>query len=192
MPLLVLDRDGVINEDSEDYIRCLSDWRPIPGSLDAIAQLSRAGLDIAIATNQSGLGRGYFDLEQMQAIHHQLREEVLARGGKIAGIFYCPHLPEDACDCRKPATGLLSAIETEMGTSPRGCPFVGDSLRDLQAARAFGCDPVLVRTGKGEITLRQLQSGDVDLPRPDSIPVYTDLAAAVPSLLAGYARKGDR
>ncbi len=191
MPLLILDRDGVINEDSEDYIRCLSDWRPIPGSLDAIARLCRAGFEIAIATNQSGLGRGYFDRDQLEAIHQQLRREVTARGGQVAGIFYCPHLPEDGCDCRKPATGLLSAIEAELATSAHGCPFVGDSLRDLEAARAFGCDPILVRTGKGEQTLRQLRSGEADLPGAESIPVYPDLAAAVPSLLASYARKGD-
>jgi D-glycero-D-manno-heptose 1,7-bisphosphate phosphatase len=192
MPLLILDRDGVINQDSERFIRSLDDWHPIPGSLDAIARLSRGGYDIAVATNQSGLGRGYIDLDDLEAIHARLCQQVAARGGEIRGIFYCPHRPEDGCDCRKPATGLLSEIEATLETNPRGCPFVGDSLRDLQAARAFGCDPVLVRTGKGEATLRQLQSGEVDLPEAESIPVYPDLAAAVPALLAGYARKGDR
>ena len=109
MGVLVLDRDGVINEDSEHFIRSLRDWHPIPGSLDAIARLSRAGFDITVATNQSGLGRGYFGVDQLEAIHDKLRLEVESRGGSIRGIFSCPHLPGDGCRCRKPATGMLSA-----------------------------------------------------------------------------------
>ena len=168
--LVILDRDGVINRDSREFVKSADEWLPLPGSIEAIARASRAGFRVAIATNQSGLSRGYFTLDDLEAIHQRLCEEVEAAGGHIAGIFYCPHLPTEGCSCRKPATGLLSAIETEIGTSPRGCPFVGDSLRDLQAARAFGCDPVLVRTGKGEMTLRQLQSGDVDLRRVGFLP----------------------
>ena len=192
MPLLILDRDGVINQDSDRYIRSPDDWQPIPGSLDAIARLSRGGYDIAVATNQSGLGRGYFSLTQLEAIHARLCQEVEARGGRIKGIFFCPHLPEDSCRCRKPATGLLSAIEAEFGESPRGAPFIGDSLKDLQAAREYGCAPILVRTGKGETTLAELRSGRADIAAADSIPVYPDLAAAARELLFDCARKGDR
>lgn len=193
MPLLILDRDGVINEDSDDYIRSLADWRPLTGSMEAIAALSRAGYTIAIATNQSGLSRGYFSLDALEAIHAKLRAQVEELGGHIAGIFYCPHLPEEGCTCRKPATGLLQAMEAELGESAMGAIFVGDSLKDLQAARAAGCLPVLVRTGKGEATLAALQSGTTKLDDPLNIPVYTDLAAAARAiLLETPAPKGDR
>ena len=193
MALLILDRDGVINEDSDDYIRSLADWRPLAGSMEAIAALSRAGYTIAIATNQSGLGRGYFSLDALEAIHAQLRAQVEELGGHIAGIFYCPHLPEEGCTCRKPATGLLQAMEAELGESAMGAIFVGDSLKDLQAARAAGCLPVLVRTGKGEATLAALQSGTTELDDPLNIPVYADLAAAARAiLLETTAPKGDR
>jgi D-glycero-D-manno-heptose 1,7-bisphosphate phosphatase len=193
MALLILDRDGVINEDSDDYIRSLADWRPLTGSMEAIAALSRAGYTIAIATNQSGLSRGYFSLDALEAIHAQLRAQVEELGGHIAGIFYCPHLPEEGCTCRKPATGLLQAMEAELGESAMGAIFVGDSLKDLQAARAAGCLPVLVRTGKGEATLAALQSGTTELDDPLNIPVYADLAAAARAiLLETPALKGDR
>jgi len=193
MPLLILDRDGVINEDSDDYIRSLADWRPLTGSMEAIAALSRAGYTIAIATNQSGLSRGYFSLDALEAIHAKLRAQVEELGGHIAGIFYCPHLPEEGCTCRKPATGLLQAMEAELGESAMGAIFVGDSLKDLQAARAAGCLPVLVRTGKGEATLAALQSGTAELDDPLNIPVYADLAAAAQAiLLETPAPKGDR
>lgn len=193
MPLIVLDRDGVINEDSEAYIRSLADWRPIPGSIAAIAALSKAGFTIAIATNQSGMGRGYLDLEDLEAIHDKLREQVAAQGGQIAGIFYCPHLPQDGCSCRKPATGLLEAIETELGESPRGAIFIGDSTTDLQAARAYGCQPMLVKTGKGAVTASALQAGALALANYQSVPVYDDLAAAVRDILLQLpASKDDR
>jgi D-glycero-D-manno-heptose 1,7-bisphosphate phosphatase len=184
MALVILDRDGVINEDSEDYIRCLGEWHPIPGSLDAIASLSRAGYRIAIATNQSGLARGYFSLAEMTTIHDRLAQLIAVRGGQIAGIFHCPHLPDTGCPCRKPATGLLRAIEEALGESAAGAPFIGDSLRDLQAAQAFGCRAVLVKTGNGAATLHALQSGEARLPRPEAVAVYDDLAAAARAILA--------
>jgi len=183
MPLLILDRDGVINQDSANYIRGLDNWVPIAGSLAAIASLSRAGYSIAIATNQSGLSRGYFTLDDLEAIHARLCCEVEEQGGRIAGVFYCPHLPEENCSCRKPATGLLEAIETELGQSARGAIFIGDSLKDLQAALAFGCKPVLVRTGKGAETEQALQAADCDLPDPGAIPVYDNLASAAKTIL---------
>ena len=185
MALIVLDRDGVINQDSDDYIRSLEEWHPIPGSIEAIAALSEAGYQVAIATNQSGLSRGYFDLDELERMHAHLRQLVEERGGAIAGIFYCPHLPEEGCDCRKPGTGLLQAIESELGESPRGCFFVGDSLKDLQAARSYGCRPLLVETGKGAGTARQLRSGNADIDEPGKIPIYRDLAAAATDILQG-------
>jgi D-glycero-D-manno-heptose 1,7-bisphosphate phosphatase len=183
MSLIVLDRDGVINEDSDAYIRSLSDWQPIGGSIKAIAALSQAGFNIAVATNQSGLSRGYLSLEDLEAIHDKLCQQVEEEGGQIAGIFYCPHLPEEGCSCRKPATGLLQAIENELGESPRGAIFIGDSLKDLQAARAYGCRPMLVKTGKGTTTLAGLQSAELLLTDYEKVPVYDNLAAAVRDIL---------
>lgn len=183
MALLVLDRDGVINEDSEDYIRSLVDWHPIPGSIEAIASLSKAGYQIVVATNQSGLGRGYFSLDDLEEIHRRLCQRVEEQGGRIDGIFYCPHLPEEGCRCRKPATGLLDAIEREMNQPLTGCFFIGDSMKDLQAATAFGCRPVLVTTGKGALTLAQLRSGNSELADAGDIPVYDDLLSAARSIL---------
>jgi D-glycero-D-manno-heptose 1,7-bisphosphate phosphatase len=183
MSLIVLDRDGVINEDSDTYIRSLSDWQPIGGSIKAIAALSQAGFTIAVATNQSGLSRGYLSLEDLEAIHDKLCQQVEEAGGQIAGIFYCPHLPEEGCSCRKPATGLLQAIEDEVGESPRGAIFIGDSLKDLQAARAYGCRPMLVKTGKGTTTLAGLQSAELLLTDYEKVPVYDNLAAAVRDIL---------
>lgn len=183
MPLLVLDRDGVINEDSDDYIRSVDDWHPIPGSIEAIAELSRAGYRVAIATNQSGLSRGYFSLDELEQIHARLCQMVEELGGSIAGIFYCPHLPDEGCNCRKPATGLLQAIEAELGESVSGAWFIGDSLKDLQAARAAGCNPALVRSGKGEKSAAQLLSPDVDLESPSEIPIFDNLACAARSIL---------
>jgi D-glycero-D-manno-heptose 1,7-bisphosphate phosphatase len=183
MALIILDRDGVINEDSEDYIRSLADWHPIPGSIEAMAALSRAGNMLAIATNQSGLSRGYFGLDELEAIHGELRRQVEALGGQVAGIFYCPHLPEEGCICRKPGTGLLQAMEAELGVSAGNALFVGDSLKDLQAARAFGCRPVLVRSGKGRVTEQMLQTANPKVERPADIPVYADLAAAARAIL---------
>lgn len=147
--LVILDRDGVINQDSDDYIKSAEEWQPIDGSIEAIAALSKAGFRIAIATNQSGLARGLFDLDDLEAMHDKLITLVTEQGGMIEGIFYCPHHPDDDCRCRKPNVGLIEAIEFELGVSAKNAYFVGDSLKDLQAARAKQCIPVLVRTGKG-------------------------------------------
>lgn len=173
MPLVILDRDGVINFDSDDYIKSLAEWRPIPGSLEAMAKLSRAGFTVAVATNQSGLARGLFELDDLEEIHGEMVKRVAELGGIVDGIFYCPHHPDDLCDCRKPMPGLITAIENELGLSAKDAAFVGDSLKDLQAGMAKACRPLLVKTGKGEQTLRQL---------PESLRaklrVFDDLAAA--------------
>lgn len=182
--LVILDRDGVINQDSDNYIRCLDDWHPIEGSISAIADLSKAGHRIAIATNQSGLSRGYFTLDDLERIHAKLCDLIEAKGGQIAGIFYCPHLPEEGCHCRKPATGLLDAIARELDEPLAGNPFIGDSLKDLQAAERSGCLPVLVRTGKGSSTFDALQTGTHELAHAEAVRVFPNLRAAADALLA--------
>lgn len=182
MTLIVLDRDGVINEDSPDYIKSVDEWHPIAGSIEAIARLSRAGFQVVVATNQSGLGRGLFDLDDLEAMHDRLNELVAAAGGELAGIFYCPHTPDDHCQCRKPAPGLLDAIASELGVSLADAPVVGDSVRDLQAGMARGCKLYLVRTGKGADSERKL-AADPDL-LPCAVSVFDDLAAVADHLLA--------
>lgn len=155
MKLIILDRDGVINEDSDDFIKTPEEWIPIDGSAQAIAQLHQAGFVVVVATNQSGVGRGYFSLDTLTAIHQKMIEHVDAAGGKISGIFYCPHAPDDGCDCRKPKAGLIDQIITQFQTDVVNAPLVGDSLRDLECGIARGCFPVLVKTGKGKRTLEK-------------------------------------
>jgi D-glycero-D-manno-heptose 1,7-bisphosphate phosphatase len=184
--LVILDRDGVINEDSDDFIKTLDEWIPIPGSIDAIARLSQNGFTVTIATNQSGIGRGIIDLDNLEAIHERLNELVEDAGGKIAGIFYCPHHPDDDCECRKPKPGLITAIEAELGESALGSWMIGDSLRDLEAGESKGCVPVLVRTGKGERTLAKLQNDYAEKNSPEwqGLRVYANLAEAADALIA--------
>lgn len=178
MKLIVLDRDGVINEDSRDYIKSPEEWRPIPGSLDAIACLNRSGYRVVVATNQSGLGRGLFDIEALHRIHGRMADELKRHGGAIDAIFFCPHPPEDGCDCRKPRPGLLLDIAARLKVPLAEVHAVGDSLRDLEAARAAGARPLLVRTGNGAATEKALPAGD-------PTPVFDDLAAAVGYVLGG-------
>lgn len=174
--LVILDRDGVINEDSEHYIKDADEWVAIPGSLAAIAKLHNAGYTISVATNQSGIGRGLFDEFALARIHGRMIEAIEDAGGHIEMIAFCPHTPDGACACRKPKPGLLLRISEELGMPLDGVPVIGDSARDLDAARAVGARPLLVRTGKGHAT-EQL------LPAHHEIPVYDDLAAAVTALL---------
>lgn len=176
MRLVILDRDGVINEDSDEYIRSPDEFLPIPGSLEAIARLNQAGYTVAVATNQSGIGRGYFDLQTLEAMHSKLRTMLAEAGGRIDGIFYCPHTPDDQCDCRKPKPGLLLQIASHFGVPLVGVPAIGDSLRDIEAARAVGAKPVLVRTGKG---MRALAAGK----NLEDVSVFDDLATAVDTML---------
>lgn len=177
--LVILDRDGVINEDSPDFIRSPDAWRAIPGSLDAIARLTRSGWRVAVATNQSGIARGLFDQATLEAIHLRMLMAVEAAGGRIEVIAHCPHGPHSNCDCRKPRPGLLHSIAAQLARPIAAAPCVGDSLRDLMAARAAGCQPVLVRTGRGRETEARL--GEI----PDTattIPVFDDLQGFVADL----------
>ena len=185
--LIILDRDGVINEDSDAYVKSVDEWIPIPGSIEAIARLSQAGYTIVIATNQSGIGRNLFDLDDLEAMHVKLSDLVLDAGGELAGIFYCPHKPEDNCHCRKPAPGLIDAIAKEFDLeSLAGCPMVGDSLRDLQAGLSHHCTPILVRTGKGKKT-ESLLTEQKDQALQNTL-IFDDLSLAVDYLLANQEK----
>jgi len=176
VPLIILDRDGVINYDSDEYIKSPEEWVPIPGSLEAIARLNQAGYQVVVATNQSGLARGYFDIATLDRIHKKMHDALALHGGKVAALFYCPHGPDEGCDCRKPRPGLFEQIARQFTVDLKGVPAIGDSLRDVEAARAVGARPILVRTGKGSRVAQQDVPGDV--------PLYADLAAAVDALLA--------
>lgn len=177
MKLVILDRDGVINFDSAQFIKSPAEWKPIPGSLEAIAKLNQAGYRVVVATNQSGIARGLFTLETLGQIHRKMHDAVLAAGGHIEAVFYCPHGPDDGCECRKPKAGLLRSAAARLRVELDGVPVIGDSARDLDAARAVGAWPILVRTGKGERTL--LKS-----PELAKGTVFDDLAAATDALLA--------
>lgn len=176
--LIILDRDGVINYDSERFIKSPEAWRPIPGSLEAIARLTHAGFRVVVATNQSGLGRGLFDMATLIAIHEKMHRALAVAGGRIDAVFYCPHTAESDCDCRKPKPGMLADIGRRFGVELTGVPCVGDSVRDLQAAEAIAAQPILVLTGKGEKTLR-------DGNFPKNTVIFPDLAFVATALLAG-------
>ena len=184
--LVILDRDGVINEDADDFVKSVQEWLPIPGSIDAIARLCSHGFIVAVATNQSGIGRGLFTVDTLDAMHENLCELVQEAGGTIATIAYCPHKPEDLCDCRKPQSGLFDEIADTLGMDLAGAWVIGDSLRDLQAGLARGCLPVLVRTGKGLSTERMLDEDPSileDNPDLAQLMVCEDLAEAADLLI---------
>ncbi len=176
--LVILDRDGVINHDSDEFIKCADEWQPIDGSIEAIARLTNAGYTVAVASNQSGIGRGLLDLVALSAIHKKMRRQVTATGGSIDHIVFCPHLPDDGCDCRKPLPGLLRQIAEHYGTMLDNVPVIGDSLRDLEAAVAAGARPILVRTGNGRSSEAMLEKASF------SPAVFDDLAAAADWLVA--------
>ncbi|HAI16529.1 MAG: D-glycero-beta-D-manno-heptose-1,7-bisphosphate 7-phosphatase [Gammaproteobacteria bacterium] len=178
MKTVVLDRDGVINEDTDAYVKTPGEWVPIPGSLEAIASLHSAGYRVVVASNQSGLSRGLFDEQALANIHHKFCLMAEEAGGFIDGIFFCPHLPEDNCDCRKPATGLLAQIEKQFACSLKGCFLVGDRYTDIQAALLFGLNPILVRTGKGLDTEKQLR-----VESNNSALIVDNLAMAVTDII---------
>jgi len=174
-----LDRDGTINQDSDDYIKSPEEWIPLPGALEAIARLNHAGWQVVVASNQSGLGRGLFDMVTLNAMHAKMNKHLSAVGGRIDAVFFCPHGPEDKCPCRKPLPGLFEQIGERLGMDLKGTHVVGDSLRDLQAGVAVGCTPHLVYTGKGAVFQ--------DQPLPTTFPSHTqthaDLAGFVDWLL---------
>jgi len=177
--IVVLDRDGVINRDSVDFIRSAAEWEPLPGSLAAIVRLCAAGITVVVASNQSGIGRGLFSLDELAAIHARMNAEIRAAGGELAGIFFCPHRPDEGCNCRKPLPGLLRRIESELKCSLAGQPVIGDSLRDLEAAVAVNARPLLVRSGNGAGSEAEARR------RWPQLSVHDDLAAAVSALLDG-------
>ncbi len=166
--LIILDRDGVINYDSDEYVKTVDEWIPLPGSMEALAKLTKAGYQIAIATNQSGISRGYFTVETLDAMHQKMITLAEQAGARIDYIAYCPHGPDESCDCRKPLPGLIHQIEKALNVDTKGCYMVGDSLRDLQAGQSAGLKAALVLTGKGQRT----QVKNIGL---DDVSVFTDL-----------------
>ncbi|MCK9990120.1 MAG: D-glycero-D-manno-heptose 1,7-bisphosphate phosphatase [Rugosibacter sp.] len=177
MKLIILDRDGVINMDSAQFIKSPDEWKPIPGSLAAIARLNQAGYRVVVATNQSGVGRGLFDMDTLNAIHEKMVKSLAQVGGRLDAIFFCPHTSTDNCNCRKPRAGMLHEIAKRLNADLTGVPAVGDALRDLQAAVTVSAKPYLVLTGKGKKT-----AADPDL--PPGTRTFPDLAAVVAHLLA--------
>jgi len=176
--LVILDRDGVINRDSDQFIKTPDEWRAIPGSLEAIARMNHAGFRVVIATNQSGVGRGLFEMSTLNAIHEKMHRALSQAGGHIDAVFFCPHTADSDCECRKPKTGMMREIGVRFGVDLTGVPVIGDSLRDLLAAEACGAQPILVLTGKGEKTLR-------DGGFPKNTVIFPDLAFAASALLVG-------
>ena len=170
--LIILDRDGVVNYDSDQFIKSPAEWKPIPGSLEAIARLNQAGFKVVLATNQSGVGRGLFDMAMLNAIHDKMHKALAQVGARIDACFFCPHAADSDCGCRKPKPGMFHEIGVRFSMSLAGVPCIGDSLRDLQAAAAVGCQPILVLTGKGMLT--QAHGG-----LPENTLVFNDLSEAV-------------
>jgi D-glycero-D-manno-heptose 1,7-bisphosphate phosphatase len=178
MKLIILDRDGVINEDSDEYIKSPDEWIPVPGSLDAIARLNHAGYTVAVASNQSGIARGYFSMETLTAMNVKMNDMLTQLGGRIDAMFICPHGPKDGCDCRKPKPGLLTEIGNRFQTRLGGVLFVGDTINDVKAAQAAGAQPIIVKTGKGEKTASLIAEENIE-----NVPVYDDLADVVNNVL---------
>ena len=182
--LVILDRDGVINHDSDDYIKSPDEWQPLPGSLEAIARLCRADYTVVVATNQAGVGRGLFSQEMLIRIHRKMASSIRDKGGRLDSVFFCPHSPAEQCGCRKPKPGMLLEISDRLGIGLSGVPVVGDSLRDLEAAAEAGAMPVLVKTGRGRLTQEKLSKGELSHTLGQT-PVYADLAAFTDAVLDG-------
>ncbi len=170
--LVILDRDGVININSQAYVKSAAEWHPIAGSLEAVAQLKEAGFLVAIATNQSGIGRGYYTKEDLYQIHQKLTTSLAKHNGSIDHIEFCPHAPEEDCVCRKPKPTMLATIGKKLNVPPSETIFIGDSLKDIEAGRSYGCDTILVRTGYGIQTERQLRELGWQ------VPILADLQTA--------------
>jgi len=177
--LIILDRDGVINYDSDSYIKNEDEWIALPGSIEAICHLTKAGFTVCVATNQSGLARGLFNEFDLARMHEFMRTQVEEQGGKIEAIFYCPHGPDDGCECRKPATGMLKQIEKQFSQSVQDAWFIGDTEKDIDAALAKQCKPILVLTGKGSLTKSTINPAKLS-----DVPVFDDLFAAAMFVIA--------
>lgn len=190
MKLLILDRDGTLNRSREDYVASPEEWEPLPGALEAVARLNQEGWRVVLATNQSGIGRGLFDMAALNAIHAKMNRALAAVGGRIEAVFFCPHAPEDACACRKPAPGLFEQIGQRFGVALNGVPVTGNAVRHVQAGAAAGCQPHLLLTGKSEHLREQIGLGaDADLAAllpelPTGTRLHADLAAFADWLLA--------
>ncbi|MCJ0761723.1 D-glycero-beta-D-manno-heptose 1,7-bisphosphate 7-phosphatase [Variovorax terrae] len=183
MKLIILDRDGTINVDRDDFVKTVDEWVPLPGALEAIAQLNHAGWHVVVASNQSGLGRGLFDVASLNAMQARMHKLLAAAGGRIDAVFYCPHSPDEGCRCRKPLPGLFEQIGERYGIELAGVPTAGDSVRDLQAGAAVGCEPHLVLTGKGAAYRGLPLPGDF----PPGTRVHEDLAAFAAFVIAREA-----
>ncbi len=179
--LVILDRDGVINHDSDQFIKSPAEWRPLPGAIEAIARLHQNGFRVVVATNQSGIGRGLFDMTTLNAINDKMMEMVFRQGGRIDAIFFCPCTAEQHCHCRKPDTGMFEDIAARFDVTLEGVPAIGDSLRDLEAAAKVGCQPILVLTGKGQKTQEKETL-------PTGTRIFADLATTVKALIADSAK----
>ncbi len=191
MKLVILDRDGTINADRDDYVKSPEEWEPLPGALEAMARLHHGGWHVVVATNQSGIGRGLFDMAALNAMHQKMNALLARHGGRVDAVFFCPHAPSEACQCRKPLPGLIEQVLQRFGAHPQQVPVVGDSLRDLQAGAAAGCETHLVRTGKtagwSDAQVREL------VQQVPGTQVHADLAAFAEHLLrrpAPSARHG--
>lgn len=170
MKLIILDRDGVINHDSDNYIKSPEEFIPIPGSLEAISRLNHANYKIVVVTNQSGLARGFYDLDGLNAIHSKMHRLLAAHDGKIDAVYFCPHTADEHCNCRKPKTGLLDDVARRYEISLINIPFIGDKLSDIHAAQSAGASPYLVKTGKGKRTIENAKNHELD-----GVPIYNDL-----------------
>jgi D-glycero-D-manno-heptose 1,7-bisphosphate phosphatase len=180
MKLLILDRDGTLNATRDDFVTTPADWEPLPGALEAVARLNQAGWRLVIVSNQSGLGRGLLDMANLNAIHNKMNKALAAAGGRVEAVFFCPHVPDDHCTCRKPASGLFLQIAERFGVSLQGVPAAGESVRDAQAAAAVGCEPHLLMTGNS-LTCRD---GNLPSDLPPGSYVHTDLPAFADFILA--------
>ena len=183
MKIIILDRDGPINHDSDEYIKSPEEWLPLPGALEAISRMNHAGYHVVIVTNQSGLGRGLMDVAALNGIHKRMLKQLAAVGGRIDAIFYCPHSPADGCTCRKPMPGLIDQVAERFGLEIQGVPFVGDTLTDMQAAVAAGCSPHLVLTGKSA----GLRGQTLPAVFPEGTQTHVDLNAVVDALLKKHS-----
>ena len=184
MKFIILDRDGTINEDSDQFVKSADEWIPMPGALEAIARLNHAGWHVVVASNQSGLGRGLFDVASLNAMHAKMHRLLAAVGGRIDAVFYCPHAPNDSCTCRKPSPGLFEQIGERFGTELAGIPTAGDSARDLQAGVAAGCEPHLVLTGKAAQYRGRNLPADLPAEFPAGTFVHEDLSAFANFIIA--------